>query len=87
MKEYFAVSRALARPIAMFMDQSDEDAIAASIDAGVSVYVVDGLAAHRIRPLVDLAARRFAAFSRLQTSTTPGANRPSAKRSTGPSAS
>ena len=66
LEEYFAVSRALARPIAMFVDESDDDAIAASIDAGVSAYVVDGLAANRIRPLLDLAVRRFNAFSRLQ---------------------
>jgi len=67
LEEYFAVSRVLARPIAMFVDQSDDDAIAASIDAGVSAYVVDGLAAGRIRPLLDLAVRRFNAFARLQT--------------------
>lgn len=67
LEEYFAVSRVLARPIAMFVDESDDAAIAASIDAGVSAYVVDGLAAHRIRPLLDLAVRRFAAFARLQT--------------------
>ena len=66
LEEYFAVSRALARPIAMFVDQSDDEALAASIDAGVSSYVVDGLAPHRIRPIVDLAVRRFHAFSRLQ---------------------
>lgn len=66
LEEYFAVSRALARPIAMFVDESDEDAIAASIDAGVSSYVVDGLAPHRIRPILDLAIRRFHAFSRLE---------------------
>ena len=66
LEEYFAVSRALARPIAMFVDESDEEAIGASIDAGVSVYVVDGFAAHRIRPVVDLALRRFGAFARLQ---------------------
>jgi response regulator NasT len=66
LEEYFAVSRALARPIAMFVDESDDEAIAASIDAGVSSYVVDGLAPHRIRPILDLAVRRFHAFSRLQ---------------------
>lgn len=67
LEEYFAVSRALARPIAMFVDESDDEAIAASIDAGVSAYVVDGLSAHRIRSLLDLAVRRFNAFSRLQS--------------------
>jgi response regulator NasT len=67
LEEYFAVSRALDRPIAMFVDESDDDAIAASIDAGVSSYVVDGLAAHRIRPILDLAVKRFNAFARLQS--------------------
>lgn len=66
LEDYFAVSRALSRPIAMFVDRSDEEAIGASIDAGVSVYVVDGLAASRIRPVLDLAVRRFNAFARLQ---------------------
>lgn len=66
LEEYFAVSRALSRPIAMFVDRADEEAIGASIDAGVSVYVVDGLAASRIRPVVDLAVRRFNAFAQLQ---------------------
>lgn len=67
LEEYFAVSRVLDRPIAMFVDESDEESIAASVDAGVSAYVVDGLAAHRIRPLLDLAVRRFNAFARLQS--------------------
>lgn len=66
LEEYFAVSRALAKPIAMFVDEADDEAIAASIDAGVSAYVVDGLSANRIRPLLDLAVRRFSAFARLQ---------------------
>lgn len=67
LEEYFVVSRALARPIAMFVDESDDESIAASIEAGVSAYVVDGLAANRIRPLLDLAVRRFNAFARLQS--------------------
>ncbi|MBH0113952.1 ANTAR domain-containing protein [Novosphingobium sp. YJ-S2-02] len=66
LEEYFAVSRALARPIAMFVDESDDDAIIASVEAGVSSYVVDGLAPGRIRPILDLAITRFNAFSRLQ---------------------
>jgi response regulator NasT len=66
LEEYFIVSRALARPIAMFVDESDEESIAASVDAGVSAYVVDGFAPSRIRPVLDLAVRRFNAFARLQ---------------------
>lgn len=66
LEEYFVVSRALARPIAMFVDEADDDAIGASIDAGVSAYVVDGLHSNRIRAVVDLAVRRFNAFAQLQ---------------------
>jgi response regulator NasT len=67
LEEYFAVSRALDHPIAMFVDQSDDDQIAASIDAGVSTYVVDGLSANRIAPLLNMTIRRFQAYARLQT--------------------
>lgn len=67
LEEYFTVSRALARPIAMFVDNSDEESIGAAIDAGVSAYIIDGLSPRRIKPVLDLAVRRFAAFHRLQT--------------------
>jgi two-component system, response regulator / RNA-binding antiterminator len=66
LEEYFAVSRALSRPIAMFVDQSDPESTAAAIDAGVSAYVIDGLTKARIKPVVELAIRRFEAFARLQ---------------------
>ena len=67
LEEMLAVSRALARPIAMFVDQSDETMIGAAIDAGVSAYVVDGLRKERVKPVLDLAIRRFNAFARMQT--------------------
>lgn len=67
LEELFAVSRALARPVAMFVDESDDVAMEAAIDAGVSAYVVDGLKAERIRPIVDLAIKRFNAFARLRS--------------------
>ena len=66
LEDYFAMSRALARPIAMFVDQSDSEATMAAVDAGVSAYIVDGLTKHRIKPVIDLAVRRFEAFARLQ---------------------
>jgi response regulator NasT len=67
LEEMLAVSRALARPIAMFVDQSDDQMIGAAIDAGVSAYVVDGLRKERVKPILDLAIRRFNAFARMQT--------------------
>ena len=66
LEDMLAVSRALARPIAMFVDQSDEAMIGAAIDAGVSAYVVDGLRKERVRPVLELAIRRFGAFAKLQ---------------------
>jgi response regulator NasT len=66
LEDFFAMSRALDRPIAMFVDQSDAEAALAAVDAGVSAYVVDGLAKQRIKPVLDVAIRRFQAFSRLQ---------------------
>ncbi|MBB3347418.1 MULTISPECIES: ANTAR domain-containing protein [unclassified Sphingomonas] len=66
LEDFFAMSRALDRPIAMFVDQSDAEATLAAVDAGVSAYVVDGLAKQRIKPVLDVAIRRFQAFSRLQ---------------------
>lgn len=66
LEEMLTVSRALARPIAMFVDQSDDAMIGAAIDAGVSAYVVDGLRKERVKPIIDLAIRRFNAFATLR---------------------
>ncbi|HJP68239.1 MAG TPA: ANTAR domain-containing protein [Sphingomicrobium sp.] len=66
LEEMLVVSRALARPIAMFVDQSDEQMTEAAIDAGVSAYVVDGLKKERVKSILDLAVRRFNAFASLQ---------------------
>jgi two-component system, response regulator / RNA-binding antiterminator len=64
--QMFQVSRAVRRPIAMFVDQSDAAAIEAAVDAGVSAYIVDGLKKERIKSILDLCISRFYAFSRLQ---------------------
>jgi two-component system, response regulator / RNA-binding antiterminator len=66
LEELFAVSRAIARPIAMFVGQSDDNSIEAAIDAGVSAYVVDGMKPERIRSVLDVAIKRFNAFARLR---------------------
>ena len=52
------------RPIAMFVDRSDQAAIEAAVEAGVSAYVVDGLKRERVKPILDMAISRFNAFSR-----------------------
>jgi two-component system, response regulator / RNA-binding antiterminator len=67
LEQMFQVTRAVKRPIAMFVDQSDSGSIQASVDAGVSAYIVDGLKKERIKPIVDLCISRFNAFSRLES--------------------
>jgi len=56
----------VSRPVAMFVDHSDETMIRAAVDAGVSAYIVDGLRKERVKPIVDMAISRFDAFDRLQ---------------------
>jgi response regulator NasT len=63
LEQMFQVSRAVRRPIAMFVDQSDAASIQAS---GVSAYIVDGLKKERIKPILDLCVSRFNAFAKLQ---------------------
>lgn len=66
LEHMFQVSREVKRPIAMFVDQSDSEAIAQSVEAGVSAYIVDGLKSERVQSIVDMTVSRFNAFSRLQ---------------------
>ena len=66
LEQMFQVSRAVRRPIAMFVDQSDAASIQASVDAGVSAYIVDGLKKERLKSILDLCISRFNAFSKLQ---------------------
>jgi len=66
LEQMFQVSRAVRRPIAMFVDQSDTASIQASVDAGVSAYIVGNLQKERIKTILDLCISRFNAFSKLQ---------------------
>lgn len=66
LEQMFQVSRVVKRPVAMFVDQSDSASIQASVDAGVSAYIVGGLQKERIKNILDLCISRFNAFSRLQ---------------------
>jgi two-component system, response regulator / RNA-binding antiterminator len=66
LEQMFQMSRAVKRPIAMFVDQSDTASIEAAVDAGVSAYIVGGLRKERIKSILDLCISRFNAFARLQ---------------------
>jgi response regulator NasT len=65
LENMFQLSRAVKRPIAMFVDRSDQASIEAAVDAGVSAYVVDGLRQERVKPILDMAIIRFNAFSHM----------------------
>jgi response regulator NasT len=65
LENMFQLSRAVKRPVAMFVDKSDEASIEAAVEAGVSAYIVDGLKQERVRPILKMAISRFNAFDRL----------------------
>lgn len=65
--QMFQVSRAVRRPIAMFVEESDKATIEEAIDAGVSAYIVDGLKKERVKPILEMTVSRFKAFDRLRT--------------------
>jgi response regulator NasT len=66
LEQMFQVSRAVRRPVAMFVDQSDKASTEAAVDAGVSAYIVGGLQKERIKNILDLCISRFNSFARLR---------------------
>ena len=47
------------RPIVMFTNDEDTTHVRDAVAAGVSAYIVAGLASERIRPILDIAMARF----------------------------
>ena len=66
LEQMFQVSRAVRRPVAMFVDRSDSDMIKAAVESGVGAYVVDGLKKERVKAVLDMAISRFKAFNDLR---------------------
>ena len=60
------VSRDEPRPVVMFTHDGDSEKIRAATDAGVSAYVVDGMSADRIGPIIGAAIARFEQFQALK---------------------
>lgn len=56
----------LDRPVAIFVDQSDDSLTRAAIEAGVSAYVVDGLRPDRLKPVMTAAIARYNMFRRMR---------------------
>ena len=59
LEELALASGPAERPVAMFVDRSDEQLTRSAIEAGMSAYVVDGLRPDRLKPIIDAAVARF----------------------------
>lgn len=66
LEELALASGPLERPVAMFVDRSDEQLTRAAIEAGLSAYVVDGLQPERLKPILDAAIARFHMFHKMR---------------------
>ncbi|SIS64432.1 response regulator receiver and ANTAR domain protein [Roseivivax lentus] len=67
LEELALASAPLDRPVALFVDRSDEGLSTAAIEAGLSAYVVDGLTQARVKPVLDAAIARFHMVQRMRT--------------------
>ncbi len=54
------------RPVVMFVDHSEPGLAEQAVLAGVSAYVVDGLSAARVRPVLEVAMTRFQLMNQLR---------------------
>jgi response regulator NasT len=52
-------TRDARRPIVLFTNDEDTSHVGAAIAAGVTAYVVSGLAADRVKPVLEIALARF----------------------------
>ncbi len=66
LEELALASGPLERPVAMFVDRSDDGLTKQAIEAGLSAYVVDGLRAERLKPVLDAAVARFHMVQRMR---------------------
>ena len=60
------VSAVMPRPIVMFVEESEESLAEEALRAGVSAYIVDGLSAKRVKPILDVAILRFKVFQKMR---------------------
>lgn len=60
------MDREYPRPVLMFSDDGNDDIIRRAVRAGVSSYVVDGLAPQRLETLLKVAMARFDEFQALR---------------------
>jgi len=56
----------LPRPVVMFANNSDAGMIRKALKAGVSAYIVDGLATQRLEPIMNVAIARFEEYQEMR---------------------
>ena len=61
-----SVTRDEPRPIVLFTQNGDRATIQAAVRAGVSAYIVGGMSAERLRPIMDVAMARFEEFQAMR---------------------
>lgn len=66
LEQVSAASDAKGRPVAMFVDQSDDNMTSAAVAAGLSAYVVGGMVPERIKPVLKTAIARFQMVSQMR---------------------
>ncbi|MDH5786353.1 MAG: ANTAR domain-containing protein [Chromatiales bacterium] len=66
LEQMHTISRDQPRPIVMFAEDDDSGTINQAIKAGVSAYIVDGLAANRVKPVMEVAIARFREYQALR---------------------
>lgn len=59
LEQLAVMHRHAPRPVVMFSGDSDDQLIRAVVGAGVTAYVVDGLAPARLAPIIQVALARF----------------------------
>ena len=66
LEQLAAVSATAPRPVVLFSGDGQDEAIRAALKAGVSAYIVDGISASRLDPIMRIAMERFQAEQQLR---------------------
>ncbi len=55
------------RPVVMFTQEEDPSYISQAVNAGISTYMVGGIDAEHVKPVIDVAIAQFKSFQALRT--------------------
>jgi response regulator NasT len=66
LEQLAVMNRTAPRPVLMFSHDADQHLIRAAVGAGVTAYLVEGLEAARLAPILEVALARFAHEEKLR---------------------